>query len=852
MENFRKKIIYPFVLDYKPGIFLGWLLYRLFKKVNLDNNMTDSLKEMHRRGIVVYAVKYRGLLDSLLYHYTLRQRRLPYPKIMFDQNMSLVLPISRLFRIIIFYVSSFVRYGRIPGPYKTGFYKKMLKEKSVSLISLIDPAGFIREFVHSEKDPLSFLIDIQRESDVPVFIVPQLIMFKRTPEKESSNLFDVLFGYRDNPGAIRKIILFFRHYKNTFIDFGEPVNLRSYIQDLPESKSADETAMDIKQDLIARIDRQKRVLLGPVMKSRPQLKEIVLRDKGINAFIEKMADGNEKILKENRKKAGEYFDEIAADYSSTYVYFFRLALKWLWRRIFDGIDTVQTDLAELRHWARKGPIVYVPSHKSHVDYLALNYVLYDNNMHIPRIAAGQNLSFWPMGHIFRKSGAFFIRRSFKGAKLYAEVFARYVKSLLEEGYHIQFYIEGGRSRNGKLVLPKLGFLSIILKAYEEGFCRDLIFVPTSIIYDRIIEEKSYLREVGGGTKEKENFRQILRARHFLKKRYGKIYIRFDRPFSLNDYLKEKGTRIEQVHHDLASHLVESINNVSVVTPLALVSTAILCNHRKGFYLFELNESIELLGKYIERHKIPISDTLHDPAKAIGETIDLLINWKILDFMEDTFEPDERFYFVEDEKKLELEYYKNSILHFFINHSLVAVSLLACTKEELGIEKLVREYQFLKEIFSLEFVFSNDEREKQKLADVMDYFSGIGYLNQTGNNGEYTITKQGFDRLPMWGAMVKTFIESYWIATQALGMKKDETLSGENLLKHMDYLGKKYLKLGVVEHIGALSRLNFKNAINLINKKAVIPSFDSSNEKRPDHERLQELSRRLYDLSRCGR
>ena len=227
-----------------------------------------------------------------------------------------------------------------------------------------------------------------------------------------------------------------------------------------------------------------------------------------------------------RKKAGAYFDEIAADFNMTYIQFFHLSLTWFFNRLFDGIDVDMESLAHVREWARKGPLVYVPSHKSHIDYLALNYILHNYNMHIPRVAAGKNLAFWPMGHVFRKSGAFFIRRTFRGANLYREVFNRYIKALIEEGHPLEFFIEGGRSRSGKLILPKIGFLTILLQAYQEGYCRDMIFVPASISYDRILEEKAYLKEMAGGVKEKENFRQVIQARHFLKRRYGKIYIRF--------------------------------------------------------------------------------------------------------------------------------------------------------------------------------------------------------------------------------------------------------------------------------------------------------------------------------------
>jgi len=209
MKDNREKIYYPYVLDHKPGFFFGWFLYKLFKRVNLDENMKETLKLMQRQGTVVYAIKYRGLLDYLLYHYTFRRRRLPYPKIAFDMNISLILPFKKLMEVVISQVSSFFRYGKVPSPYKTGFYERAIKRRVPALISLIDPRGFIKSFVFSEKDNLQFLLETQKKIDRPIFIVPQLILFKRTPEKNYSTLLNTLFGYKDHAGLIRKIILFF-------------------------------------------------------------------------------------------------------------------------------------------------------------------------------------------------------------------------------------------------------------------------------------------------------------------------------------------------------------------------------------------------------------------------------------------------------------------------------------------------------------------------------------------------------------------------------------------------------------------------------------------------------------------
>ncbi|MBN2418228.1 MAG: 1-acyl-sn-glycerol-3-phosphate acyltransferase, partial [Deltaproteobacteria bacterium] len=806
MNKNRNKLSFPYFFDYKPVFFLGWFFYRLFKRVKLDENIKDSLKEMHREGTVVYAIKYLGVLDYLLYHYALRMRRLPYPKITFGMDLSLVMPLGEFFKVLFSRISAYLRYGKIPSPYSTGFYEEALREKTPALVSLLDPSGFTRAFIKSEVNNLHFLLEQQKKTDTPIFIVPQLILFKRSPEKEGFRLRDIFFGFKDNLGTIRKFILFFRYSRSTFIDFAEPVNLKKYLEEQVIEKPMDQITLELKDELINRIDGQKRIILGPIMKSRQQLREIVLQDRDINNLIEKMSENDPKKIRAKKKKAGEYFDEIAADYNSSYVMFFRIGLAWLWKKIFSGIDTIPSELAEIREWARKGPLIYVPSHKSHVDYLVLNYILYYNNMHIPRIAAGQNLSFWPMGYIFRKCGAFFIRRSFQGAKLYAEVFSRYVKALLQEGHPIQFYIEGGRSRNGKLVPPKTGFLSIILQGYEQGYCKDLIFIPTSVIYDRILEERSYRKELGGGTKERENFKQVIQARRFLKTNYGKIYIRFSKPFSLKEYneAEEISSSVES-HRRLAGHVTNSINRVTLITPLSLISTAILTSHRKGFYLSDLKETLGLYLNLARSIDAPVSNDLMDMEKAINDSVALLIEWNIIEHMPEPSGKERIFYFIQDDKKLELEYYKNTIIHFFIHHSFVSTALLAQSEEENNLEMIMSGLRFLRATFGSEFLIDTDEDAKEKTISILRYFQEEGFIKNIPETGGFNITKSGFDKLPSMAALAKTFIESYWIAANVIMQSRDENLKGDNLLKQTINMGKKYYKSGIIDHISAISR-----------------------------------------------
>ncbi|MFC1822500.1 1-acyl-sn-glycerol-3-phosphate acyltransferase [Thermodesulfobacteriota bacterium] len=850
-NNSQDRFSFPYVLDHKPGFFLSGFLYRLFKKVSVDENMKESLKQIQKSGTVVYAVKYRGQLDYLLYHFNFRRKRLPYPKIAFDLNMSLVLPLRQLFRVALFYLSSLFKNRRLPDPYQSGFYRDALNRRVTSMVFLVDPKGFIKYFMHAEKDRLYFLLETQQQMDHPIFLVPQLILYKKTPEKDYASLSNIFFGFKDNPGVIRKIALFFRHHRQAFIDFGQPINLKNYLENQAPERPLQEMAKELRQTLIERIDGQKRIILGPIMKSRQQLKEIVLTDSGIGRKIEKIAQGNQKRRKQLRKKADEYFDEIAADYNIAYVQAFQRGLRWFWKKLFEGIDIDETSLAKVREWARRGPLIYIPSHKSHIDYLILNYVLFVHHMHIPRIAAGKNLLFWPMGHIFRRSGAFFIRRSFQGARLYAEVFNRYVRALLEEGHPIEFFIEGGRSRNGKLVFPKIGFLSILLEAQREGFCKDLIFVPTSITYDNIMEEKSYLSEIGGGRKEKESFKQFLNARRFLRQRYGKIYVQFNEPISLTEYLANSQPQHgKEVHRRLAFHLVDAINEVTLVTPLCLIATAILTIHRRGFYLSELMETATTLIAFLKASNAPLASTLNDPPTAIKEALSLLQGRKIIDKMEDALDREEFFYYVEEEKKIELEYYKNNNIHFFISHAFVAISLLRSSGEVSNIDGIAKDYAFLKDLLKNEFVFDEEEDVHEKILSCLNYFQKNAFIEQTGPEYNYKITKMGFDKLPIWAMLVKTFIESYWIAVRAVSHQWDKRKKEGDMLKRMNNLGNRFLKMGVIDHSGALSQLNFKNALHHLNG-TILRSDDQSPEDPSRLEKLSELDQNLYEFSRYG-
>jgi len=328
---------------------------------------------------------------------------------------------------------------------------------------MVDPKSFYKRFLKAKTDPLEHLIEIQAATDRPLYIVPQLMFFGKNPKRSIPTVADIFFGTEQRPGILRRLFTLFRKPDKVIVEISTPFNLQSYL-DQPENagQSLERRALGLRKTLLAKINRHRQTIIGPVLKTREELKESILTNDKLRKFMQAYAEQKGTPIYKVRKKADDYLEEVAAKYNIGAIKLFSIGLTWLFNHIYDGVSIDREGLNRLKIMSQKGPLILIPSHKSHIDYLILSYLLWHNNMPCPLIAAGKNLSFWPLGPIFRGGGAFFIRRTFKGQLLYSRVFSAYINKLLEEGFNLEFFIEGGRSRTGKMILPKLGLLSIII------------------------------------------------------------------------------------------------------------------------------------------------------------------------------------------------------------------------------------------------------------------------------------------------------------------------------------------------------------------------------------------------------
>jgi glycerol-3-phosphate O-acyltransferase len=537
-------------------------------------------------------------------------------------------------------------------------------------------------------------------------------------------------------------------------------------------------------------------------------------------------------LEQVRREADGYLDEIATDCNMAYVQLWARLLNWIWNTIFDGIVLDVDSLNMVKQAAKHAPVVYVPCHKSHIDYLLLSYLLYQHNLSPPYVAAGKNLAFWPLGPLFRKSGAFFIRRSFRGQKFYAEVFATYIKTLVQEGYNIEFFIEGGRSRTGKLVLPKLGLLAILIQAVENGSCNDLIFVPTALNYDRVLEEGAYLREVKGSRKEKENISQLVRARRVLKKRYGKVYVQFAQPLSLKRYMERfnldfstmKPRERHAMYRDLGWRIIHSINEASLVTPFALVAAAFLTTPKRGISPAEVKHIINIYYEYLQHRGVRLADTLQDREKTVQDTLSLMEKSKWLELLADEDETDEeeRIYTIDDASRLQLEYYKNNVIHFLLPAVYVSTAVLAKETFEFSEDGIEEDLGFFRNFFKFEFVYDAEEDLKDTASDVLSYFISQGFILPVHHPEKtYRISHQGLKALSYFASLLRTYFESYWIVLRATKYLAKKPYADRDFQKKIKSLGTRLYKQEMVERFESISQITFENALKYYSEKGLV-------------------------------
>lgn len=522
---------------------------------------------------------------------------------------------------------------------------------------------------------LTTLVDGLRhhpESDVQ--IVPVSIFWGRRPERESS-LWRIIFSANwSQPGFIKKFLIIITQGKQLYVHVSRPMSLRTLVDQCDNQEQAERKALRI---LRVHFRRQHEAAIGPDLSHRRVLADSIIESKAVRQAIRRQASESGINVAKAEAQARKYIREIAADYSHTVIRALEVIFDWVWNRLYDGIRLYNMD--KLNKVAKDYEVIYVPCHRSHIDYLLLSFVVYRNGLVPPHIAAGINLNLPVVGTILRRGGAFFMRRSFRDNPLYATVFSEYLHTMTARGYSIEYFVEGGRSRSGRMLQPRTGMLAMTVAGYLKQSPKPLVFVPVYFGYEKVMESGAYIGELHGRSKKKESVGGFFRSLSVLRSHFGQVHVSFGTPLPLNEYLdrhepewrnlpaeqSEQSDWFRPLIGELGVDIAKSINACAVANPINLISLAILASTKHTMDIQQLEQQLDLYIQLLK--KAPYGSDIsvaNDDASAI---IDYALTHGFIErvphCLGDVVKTDEA-------TALQMAYIRNNSVHLFILPGLI--------------------------------------------------------------------------------------------------------------------------------------------------------------------------------------
>ncbi len=600
-----------------------------------------------------------------------------------------------------------------------------------------------------------------------VQVVPVTILWGRNPGKEKPGL-GTLLTHSLTPSWLRKLFVVLFSGRDTLIRFSKPLELNTLLEDKAHCGE-----LPHKLIRVARVHfrRQKLAATGPKLPTREQLFNSLLASPTIKKAVQDEAKTKKISLEEARQNALKLLEEIAANYSDAMVRVADRILTWLWTKLYNGIEVKGID--KVHELTNKGhEVIYVPCHRSHMDYLLLTYVIYHQGLVPPHIAAGINLNFFPAGGIFRRSGAFFIRRSFAGNKLYSAVFKEYLSQLFIKGYSVKFYTEGGRSRTGRLLPPKTGMLAMTIQAMLRGIDRPVSIVPVYIGYEHVMEINTYLKELAGDSKKNESVFGILKAIKNLKN-YGRGYLNFGEPISINQYLNEHQPDWREAIHptdvqkpawlgpqvaSLADQIMEHINSAAALNAVNLLATILLVNEQCALSKPKLLAQMDF---YLDlQRSAGFSNQVSVPDESAEQLLEHALKLNKFDVLSDPFG---EIITVHEKERVLFNYYRNNILHLFAVPSMLAQLLY--TRRTLTLDECRQKVAALYPLFAHEWFMPS--LPEDYVERVLANFASRGLVELNEKDVRMVKTQASMVQLEMLGKVLSQTLQRYAIVVTQL-------------------------------------------------------------------------------------
>lgn len=722
---------------------------------------TDPIKDLNinRLAPVLYVLPYNSKIDLMVVQSLIRKYQLPDPLDGIKTNNG-ILP-------------AYIYIDKGPGI----FASKQQKKKSIEIL---------RQYIMAH----------QQNPQLDVQMLPVSVMFSRAPDKEGRKKLSLQVL-----GGTRKFLKMCFSGRDCYTRFSHTVSLKNFALSI-ENEKIPELAHKLSRVARIHFSKQRMASVGPTLPIRQQMLKMLLNSQEISDAIQEEAKSKNISIEKARKNALSMLNEIAANFTYRALKITDYILTWAWNRLYQGLKVTHAD--PIRELAQNGhEIVYAPCHRSHMDYLLLSYVLYRQGLVPPHIAAGINLNFWPAGPIFRRLGAFFIRRSFRGNKLYTSVFRKYLAELFIRGYSVEYFIEGGRSRTGRLLDPKTGMLMMTIQTLLRGDPRPISIVPVYIGYEHVLEVATYAKELRGAAKQKENLWQTLKA-FFKLKKLGLGYVNFGDPIPLNQFLTQNvpnwreaiepsGTLrpnwLTPTTNLLAKGIMESINSSAAVNAMNLCSTFLLASQQNALTKQQLIEHINYA--LILLKSVPYSNLVTVPEQSAEQ---LFEHAKQMGKFVITTDQAGEIVSLTQEQAILMTYYRNNIQHLLIIPAIIARIILK--QNRISKDELIEQVKLIFPLIKAElFIYYEEEQLLDYISKLLQCLDDINLINFTPER--ITVNYLKLTSLQLLASISKDTLQRYVITFSLL--QKDPTISRANLEKESRLIAE---RLSVLHGINA--------------------------------------------------
>ncbi|KFX69930.1 glycerol-3-phosphate acyltransferase [Pseudomonas taeanensis MS-3] len=506
-------------------------------------------------------------------------------------------------------------------------------------------------------------------------IIPVSVFWGQSPDRETS-AWKLLFA--DSwavTGRLRRLVSILILGRKTRVQFSTPIHLRELVE---QDKGHERTLRMVQRMLRGHFRNQKAAVIGPDVSHRRNLVKGLVHGPQVRQAILEESQRENIPLDKAEALALRYGNEVASDYTYTAIRFLELLLSWFWNKIYDGIKV--NHIEGVQEVAQGHEVIYVPCHRSHIDYLLLSYLLFKNGLTPPHIAAGINLNMPVIGGLLRRGGAFFMRRTFKGNPLYTAVFNEYLHTLFSKGFPVEYFVEGGRSRTGRMLRPKTGMLAITLRSFLRSNRLPVVFVPVYIGYERVLEVRTYLGELRGASKKKESIFDIFKVIGALKQRFGQVSVNFGEPIKLAEFLDQqqpdwrsqalgpqfRPSWLNEVTNRLGERVAQHLNEAAAINPVNLVALALLSTSKLALDDLALVRVLDLYLALLRRVPYSPHTTLPDGDGQV--LIDYVKGMHLLAEQSDALG---KILYLDEHNAVLMTYYRNNVLHIFALPALLA-------------------------------------------------------------------------------------------------------------------------------------------------------------------------------------